>query len=169
MEDNTISFSSNIINNLTTTVLPNKYPNNIIIEKVDRKQIIICIHKNIPKDDIDLLRSYGKVLFFEDHHQNIELSSFSFDYLIIDLRNEIHRDYYKINLMKGVNNLNDNYYFVLYRYCFEGNNGIYYNNEITDFPRRQVDKNSYDKLLLLPNVYEPKWYVSLIRLFCPSG
>jgi hypothetical protein len=90
----------------------------------------------------------------------------SFDYLVIDLRNEVHRNYYKINLMNHVNN--DKYYYVLYKYCFEGNNGLYYNNEITEFPRRQVDKRNYDKLLLLPNVYEPKWYISLIRLCCPS-
>ena len=166
MADNTIALSTNIIGNITTTVLPNYNANNIVLEEIKDKKIIICIHKDISKNEIDLLYSYGKVLFFEDYHQNIELSLLSFDYLVIDLRNEVHRNYYKINLMNHVNN--DKYYYVLYKYCFEGNNGLYYNNEITEFPRRQVDKRNYDKLLLLPNVYEPKWYISLIRLCCPS-
>lgn len=157
----TLTIPSNIISNIATVILPDKQANNIIIDNVEEeKKIVICIHKDIDKEYTDLLSEYGKVLFFEDHYQNIDPSVLSFDYLVIDLRKELHRNYYKLSLY------NNNYYFILYRYWFEGNNGIFYNNEITDFPSRQPSKKNYDKLLLLQNVYEPKWYVSLFRLCC---
>lgn len=160
-----ITLPSNIISNIATVILPDKKTNNIVIDNVEQgKKIVICIHKDISKECIDLLSEYGKVLFFEDHYQNIEPNILYFDYLIIDLRKEVHRNYYKLTLYN-----NHNYYFVLYRYWFEGNNGIYYNNEITEFPSRQSAKKNYDKLLLLQNVYEPKWYVSFFRLCCNIG
>ena len=71
------------------------------------------------------------------------------------------RNYYKIYLYK-----NTDYYYILYRHSFETNNGLYYNNEITDFPLKQSTKNTYDKILLLENIYEPKCYISLCRFCC---
>ena len=102
------------------------------------------------KKDINTLSLYGKVIFLEESYQNIEPSKLIFDYLIIDLRNEINR----------------NYYYILYRYSFEGNNGLYYHNEITDFPSKQSTKNMYERLLLFENVYEPNCCVSLCRICC---
>lgn len=161
MADGGITFTTNMVNNFSNSILPEKYINNIIVKKVEDKKIVICIHKDLSKNDIDLLSLYGKVLFFEDNYQNIELSSLSFDYLVIDLRNEIHRNYYKINMYQ-----NDGYYFILYRWWFEGNNGVVYNNELTEFPSRQPTRENYNKLLVFPNIYEPKWYISFLRLCC---
>jgi len=163
--EETIKLPSNIISNIASSILPNKKVENTVIDNVEEyKKIVICIHKDIEKEYIDLLSEYGKVLFFEEQYQNIEPNVLSFDYLVIDLRKEVDRNYYKLSLYK-----NNNYYFVLYRYWFEGNNGIYYNNEITEFVSRQSSKKNYDKLLLLQNVYEPKWYVSLFRMCCDIG
>jgi hypothetical protein len=161
MADGGITFTTNMVNNFSNSILPEKYINNIIVKKVEDKKIIICIHRDLSKNDIDLLYLYGKVLFFEDIYQNIELSSLVFDYLVIDLRKEIHRNYYKINMYQ-----NDGYYFILYRWWFEGNNGVVYNNELTEFPTRQTTKENYNKLLVFPNIYEPKWYISFLRLCC---
>ena len=161
-ESNIIELPANIINTVSTAILPHKQAENIILNKLEQqKRIVICIHKDIKKDNIYLLSSYGKVLFFEEIFQNIEPSTLIFDYLIIDLRKEIHRNYYKIYLYN-----NQDYYFILYRYWFETNNGCLYNNELTDFPSIQTNKNNYDKLLLLQNVYEPNWCISLFRSCC---
>lgn len=165
MSDNSIvEIPNRIVNSIATSILPNKYKENVYIDNINNKEdkkIIICIHRDISKKDIDIMSLYGNVLFLEDSFQNIEPARLSFDFLIIDLRKDMHRNYYKIYLYK-----NNNYYYVLYRYFFETNNGIFYNNEITDFPSQQSSKTNYLKILLLENVYEPKWYVSLYRLCC---
>lgn len=165
MVDNSIvEIPNGIVNSIAASILPNRYKENIYIDNVDNKEdkkIIICIHRDISKKDIDTMSLYGKVVFLEDSFQNVEPEKLQFDFLIIDLRKDIHRNYYKIYLYK-----NNNYYYVLYRYFFETNNGIFYNNEITDFPSQQSSKTNYLKILLLENVYEPKWYISLYRLCC---
>jgi hypothetical protein len=162
MTDSIIELPAQVLDSVSSAILPHKYTENIVLEKIEKeKKIIICIHKDIPKKEIDTLLLYGKVLFFEDCYLNIEPYELTFDYLIIDLRKDTHRNYYKLNLYNK-----DEYYYILYRYWFESNNGCKYNNEITEFPSEQPNKKNYDKILLLPNVYEPKWYISLFRSCC---
>ena len=140
-----IEMPKGILSGIADSVLPDKNKENIDIdiENIENKPIIICI------------------LFLEEPYQNIEPNKLKFDYLIVDLRNEMCRNYYKIYLYK-----NTDYYYILYRHSFETNNGLYYNNEITDFPLKQSTKNTYDKILLLENIYEPKCYISLCRFCC---
>lgn len=164
MVDNSIvEIPNGIVNSIATSILPNKYKENIYIDNdnVSEKKIVICIHRDISKKDIDIMSVYGNVVFLEESFQNVDPTVFSFDFLIIDLRKEVHRNYYKIYFYK-----NNRYHYVLYRYFFETNNGIFYNNEITEFPSQQSSKINYLKILLLENVYEPKWYISLYRLCC---
>jgi hypothetical protein len=162
-----IEIPKGIVSVIAGSILPDKNKENINIDNTDieknieKKSIIVCIHKDISKKDINTLSLYGKVIFLEESYQNIDPSKLIFDYLIIDLRNEINRNYYKIYLYK-----NKNYYYILYRYSFEGNNGLYYHNEITDFPSKQSTKNMYERLLLFENVYEPNCCVSLCRICC---
>jgi hypothetical protein len=159
--DAVINIPLGIAAGIADSILPNSTKDNIHIDNIDNnKKIVICIHKDIDKKDINILCLYGKVIFLEDSFQNIDPCKLSFDYLIIDLRKEIHRNYYKIYFYKNIN-----YYYILYRYSFESNNGVYYHNEITEFPLQQSTKYNYDKLLLLENIYEPKWCLSLCR-FC---
>ena len=162
--DNAIEIPKGILNGIAESILPDKNKENINIDNIDnieKKSIIICIHKDLSKKDIDILSLYGKLVFLEESHQNIDPSNISFNYLIVDLRNEMSRNYYKIYLYKNIN-----YYYILYRYSFEGNNGVSYHNEITDFPSKQPTKNHYDRLLLFENVYEPNRCVSLCRFCC---
>lgn len=162
MDNAAIDIPKGIAAGIVDSILPNKKKDNKNINDIyNDKRIVICIHKDIDKKNINILSLYGKVVFLEESFQNIDPSKLSFDYLIIDLRKEIHRNYYKIYFYK-----NTNYYYILYRYSFESNNGIEYNNEITDFPLQQSTKYYYDKLLLLENVYEPKWCLSLCRFCC---
>ena len=165
MSDKIIELPKNVLDTLSKAILPNKHEDNIILKKIENeKKIIICIHKDISKKKIDVLFSYGKVLFFEDCYTNIEPSILIFDYLIIDLRKDTHRNYYKLYLYNK-----SEYYYILYRHWFESNNGCIYNNEITEFPSQQSCKKNYDNILLLPNIYEPKWYISLFRFCCIKG
>jgi hypothetical protein len=164
MDNAIVDLPKGMVNGIASSILPQKYKENIYIDNTDNiedKKIIICTHKDISKKDIDTLSLYGKVIFLDESYDNVDPTKLIFDFLIIDLRKEMNRNYYKIYLYK-----NQNYYYVLYRFWFETNNGIFYNNEITEFPSQQSSKTNYYKVLLLENVYEPKWYVSLFRLCC---
>lgn len=164
MDNSVIEIPNSIVNGIASSILPHKCKENLYIDKVDNaddKKIVICIHRDISKKDIDIMSLYGKVVFLEDSFQNVDPTMISFDFLILDLRKEVHRNYYKIYFYN-----NNKYYYVLYRYFFETNNGIFYNNEITEFPSQQSSKINYIKILLLENIYEPKWYISLYRLCC---
>jgi len=151
--------ASIIINNLGNSILPNKIAENIIIDDIDySKKIILCTYKEIPKNQINTLKQYGKVLQFNELMINISPEQLDFDYLILNFKEEIHRNYYQFNFYK-----NNNYYYILYRFFFETNNGITFNNELNELPQRQLDKINYHKLLLRKKLESPKWYVSLFR------
>lgn len=161
--DNAIEIPKGIAAGIAESILPDRHKDNIHIDTqhIENKPIIICIHKDISKKDINIISSYGKVLFLGESYQNIDPINLKFHYLIVDLRNELDRNYYKIYLYK-----NTNYYYVLYRHSFEKNNGLCYNNEIIEFPSQQPTKEKYDKLLLLENIYEPNCCVSFFRFCC---
>jgi hypothetical protein len=151
--------ASIIINNIGNTILPNKTAENIIIDDIDySKKIIICTYKEISKNEIAILKQYGKVIQFNAFMSNISPDKLDFDYLILNFKDEIHRNYYQFNFYK-----NNDYYYILYRFCFETNNGITFNNEINELPPKQAAKINYHKLLLRKKLESPRWYVSLFR------
>jgi len=151
--------ASIIINNIGNSILPNKTVENIPLDNIEYdKRIVIFKFKDIPKKETDILKEYGTVLDLSNDFINIEPESLLFDFLILDFRNEIHRNYYQFYFHK-----NNNYYYILYRFFFETNNGIPFHNEITEFPSRQLNKINYKKLLLQKPLTSPKWYVSLFR------
>lgn len=151
--------ASIIINNIGNTILPNKIADNISIDNIDyEKRIIICIFKDIPKKEMDILKLYGNVVEFSENMMNIEPQFIEFDFLILDFRKDNHINYYQFYFYK-----NDKYYYILYRFFFETNNGLTFHNEITEFPQKQLDKINYKKLLLQKPISPPKWYVSLFR------
>jgi|Laugresu1bdmlbsd_1035121.scaffolds.fasta_scaffold04856_4 hypothetical protein len=151
--------ASIIINNIGNTILPNKIADNISIDNIDyEKRIIICIFKDIPKKEIDILKLYGNLVEFSENMMNIDPQFIDFDFLILDFRKDIHINYYQFYFYK-----NDKYYYILYRFFFETNNGLTFHNEMTEFPPKQLDKINYKKLLLQRPINPPKWYVSLFR------
>jgi len=72
--------ASIIINNLGNSILPNKIAENIIIDDIDySKKIILCTYKEIPKNQINTLKQYGKVLQFNELMINISPKQLDFD------------------------------------------------------------------------------------------
>ena len=123
------------------------------------KPIIICLFKSICSD---LLQKYGKVVRYESVYTNIQIDQIEFDYFIIDLRQEEDRFYYRRHIMYHY----DDYFYLLYRYCFETNQGLFFHNEITELPPYQINKEEYDTLLLKPIIPVPNCFISLIRYIC---
>jgi len=127
------------------------------------KPFIFCLFKSISSDNISLLRSYGKVIQFGNQNKNLSIQSFEFDYFIIDFRIEEDRIYFK----KYINPYRDHYYFILYRYFFETNNGLFFHNEMVDLPSYQITKEEFDMMLLeTPISSPPNCMCSLYKYFC---
>ena len=126
------------------------------------KPVVICLYRSIQSTSLSLLREYGKVVEFGPAYTNVPVTSFPFDYLILDLREEDHRFYYQRYIFRN----HTNYHLILYRYSFETSNGIYFHNEITEFPSLQVSKDEFDMVLLeSPLPAPPSCLVSLCRYF----
>ena len=123
-------------------------------------RMVICISKDIDELEEKILADYGKVVRYEhDLHNNIDSSTLSFDYLIIDLRKKDDRYFY----MKEILNKRDKYHVVLYNYCFEENPDFTCDNIITSFPKKQATKKDYDALLLIKRIKHPRPWVDFLK------
>ena len=126
------------------------------------KRFIIGLYKDLPKVELQLLQSYGKVLEFHEAYKQIRCNDLDFDYLIFDFRDKENFLYYNIN----IRGREEYYYLVLYKHSYEKNNGLSFHNELTELPPRQINKKIYDKLLLQEVNYPPNWCISLFRSCC---
>jgi hypothetical protein len=123
-------------------------------------RMVICISKDIDELEEKVLADYGKVIRYEhDLHNNIDSSTLSFDYLIIDLRKKDDRYFY----MKEILNKRDKYHVVLYNYCFEESREFDCDNQINSFPKKQANKKDFDALLLIKRIKQPRAWVDLFR------
>jgi len=150
-----------MIGHISQTIEPNKIASSLIVEYIP-KPYIICLYKSLEENDIEHLRQHGKVVLFCKSYTNLPIQSFPFDYLILDFRIEEHRYYYQRHIFHNYSN----YHLILFRHCFETNNGISFHNELTDFPRHQVLKNELDALLLEKPLPAPNCCLSLFRFCC---
>ena len=133
-----------------------------LIVPYTHKPFVFCLFKSMDNSDITLLNQYGKVVIFGQAYINRPVHTFSFDYLIIDFRDNDHRFYYQKHIMK----YHEQYHFILYRYSFETNHGILFHNELVDFPSHQVTKDEFESLLLEKPLPSPNCLLSLCRYCC---
>ena len=124
------------------------------------KQFVICITRDITPEEEDLLNYYGKCLSYNhDVVNNIELSKITYDYLLVDLREGTDRLYLQKYVLENL----DKIHFILLRRSFEGDNGIVFENELVDLPVKQVNKEIFDKLLLMRPIEAPSCMMSFLR------
>jgi hypothetical protein len=130
------------------------------------KKIIICISKNLSKEDINLLQYYGRVISYDhDIINNVDLFSVDFDYFIVDLRQLNDRMYLQKMILPNLTQL----HLILYKWNFESDNGISYEVERDCFPPKQVNKQLFDQLLLQKPIQSPSCILSLLKaLVCVS-
>jgi hypothetical protein len=137
-------------------------PDALIVPHIP-KSIILCLYKSIQDDIIEQLSKNGKVIVFGQEHLNRPIYHFPFDYFIIDLRVEEQRFYFQ----RHISRYHIHYYFVLYRHSFETDNGIQFDNHLTEFPHDQVSKEEFDGMLLENPLPAPNCLLSLCKyLFC---
>jgi len=123
-----------------------------------RKRIVLCITKDIPDADKNVLSSYGRLLYYDALYNNIDTDKIAFDYLVIDLRKSSDRYY----AMRYVLN-NPKCYTVVYHYAFETDELMQADNSISSFPQQQPSKQAYDELLLSRRIKKPQAVVSAFK------
>jgi hypothetical protein len=107
------------------------------------------------------LKEHGKVILFSPSFLNLPISSFPFDYFIIDFREDEQRFYFQRHVSKH----REQFHFILIRHGFETNNGIFFHNEIVDFPSHPT-KDEFDMLLLESPFPAPHCFLSLCSYVC---
>ena len=124
----------------------------------DLKKVIIMITRDISKDDRKLLSTFGVVKYYDDQvHLNLPLSQMSFDYLVVDMRNQTDRLFYQKSVLG-----NTDYHQVLYKWSFENDMGLSFESEFSAFPGNQASKLAYDQLLCSPPITEPSACLSFL-------
>lgn len=125
------------------------------------KRFVLCITKDLSKEDERLLESFGKVLRFDsDTMSNMDPCLFEFSYLIVDYRKKNDRYFY----MKHVKAVEEKFNVVLFCHSFESDdmqNENHYDNMLFKLPAKQARKNDFDALLLVERIKKPRWYMSL--------
>ena len=129
-------------------------------------QFIIVISKDMPKEDISLLKEYGRVIVFERNvYHNVAINTLDFDYFIIDIRCNEDRHYFQQidpNLLESMN-------VISYCYSIEKfddyHNEIGVDNIITKLPSKQAFKLDFDRLILQKKISKPSIVFSCIKSF----
>lgn len=139
-----------------------KEAENIVVKDVDARlkdKIVICLTRDLKKDDLLVLQSYGKVILYENCYNNIELDQLDFLYLLIDIRQAPDRLYYQ----KHVAQLNVKK--VLFRHSFEDDLVMNVNVERTKLPAKQATHDMYVQLLFQQQLAKPRVCWSFFKKF----
>jgi len=147
-------------------LVENKQDEEKNLELKNVNKIVICLSKTLSKDDLKLLSYYGQVEPYSHNvHNNVELTNIDFDYFLLDLRKVEDRLYVQKHVLTHLDQIN----LVLFRYSFEGDNGVAYNVERTELPSKQISKKVFDELLLSKQLEAPSCVISFLKaLVCQS-
>lgn len=130
------------------------------IDGLGLKKFVLCITRDIPDDDLVMLKDYGKVLDYNHTiHNNLDPATFTWDFLVIDLRESGDRYF----LMKQILPFRAKYHVIEYVALYEDAEFIKDpDNRISSFPKKQARLEDFELLLLQDRVKKPlPWYVSL--------
>lgn len=129
----------------------------------DAKQFILACSRPLKPEELELLRSYGKVLVFHDSFRNIPLSQHQFEYAVFDLMDKVHRDTlakedlskYHVVCVVGLLDSYDDF-----------SHDIHASNCVRTFPARQAFKSEFDRLLLAKKIRKPSFLKTVLRFVC---
>ena len=129
----------------------------------DAKPFVLACSRELKPEEIELLRSYGKVLVFHQSFVNIPLAQHQFDYAVFNLHEKVHRDTlakedlsrYHVVCIIGLLDIHDD---------FSDDVGAV--NCIRTFPARQAFKSEFDRLLVSPKIRKPSVMKSFLRFLC---
>jgi len=129
----------------------------------DSKPFILACSRDLKPEELDLLKSYGKVLVFHQSYVNIPLAQHQFDYAVFDLHQKVHRDTlskedlsrYHVVCVVGILDTHDDFA-----------EDIQASNCVRTMPARQAFKSEFDRLLLAKKIRAPSVLKSIWRFLC---
>ncbi len=129
----------------------------------DARPFILACSRALQPEELELLRSYGKVLVFHESYRNIPMASHLFDYAVFDLHSKVHRDTLaKEDLSR--------YHVVCVIGRLDGHDDFSQDlraeNCVRTMPARQAFKSEFDRLLLAKKVRAPSMLKSIWRFLC---
>lgn len=133
------------------------------VNDANEKPFILACSRVLKQDELELLKSYGKVMVWDSSYRNIPLSSHKFDYGIFNLHEKIHRDLlakedlskYNVVCIVGVLDIYDDFV-----------NQLKAMNCVKSMPQRQAFKSEFDRLLISKKVNAPSVLKSFLRFVC---
>lgn len=154
-----------LLDNLPPVIKRDLEPSDVkAVEKHEEdKPFILACSRKLEPAELELLRSYGKVLVFHESFRNIPLSQHQFDYAVFDLMEKVHRDTlakedltkYHVVCIVGLLDTYDDF-----------SSDLCATNCVRTFPARQAFKSEFDRLLLAKKVRKPSVLKSLVRFLC---
>jgi hypothetical protein len=134
-----------------------------IPDQVDNKPFILACSRPLKPEEVELLRSYGKVLIWHESFRNIPMSQHKFDYAVFDLNEKVHRDTLAKEDLKA-------YHVVCIVGLLDGYDDfpvdIGAENLVRTFPHRQAFKGEFDRLLLAKKIRKPSIAKTILRFLC---
>lgn len=127
------------------------------------KPFILACSRALKPEEVELLKSYGKVLVFHESFRNIPLASHQFDYAVFDLMEKVHRDtlakedlsqYHVVCVVGLLDGYDD---FPLDIHCV---------NCVRTFPARQAFKSEFDRLMISKKIRKPSLAKTVLRFLC---
>ena len=130
------------------------------------KKFVICLSKDLPSEELQLLQYYGRTISYDhDICNNIDLSTIDFSYFLLDLREANDRTYFQKIITPNI----QMFHLILYKYEFQGDNGISFDVERSELPKKQMNSNIFNGLLLQSEIQKPNCLFSLMKaLVCNS-
>ena len=127
-------------------------------QKEEVKPIVIILARDLKKEDLALLTSYGKVIVYEGCFNNIELKNLDFLYFVLDLRKPDDRLYYS----KHVVPIKEQVKEILYHHAFEE---LEFDVDVirTKFPIKQATLQMFNQLLFQNQLPKPRACFSFLK------
>ena len=132
----------------------------------ENRFIIVC-SRDIEDEEIELLKTYGKILKYDECHVNIPLeqliSAENASYILFDVRRKSHR----MALSKETNNPSFHIVAIIHKWeeMDDFIDDANCENALCSFPTKQAFKKDFDKLLLEKKIRKPSCFKNIIRIF----
>jgi len=134
-------------------------------ERLD-KRFVICLSKDLSEDEIALLQYYGRTISYDhDTVNNIDLETVDFSYFLLDLRQQDDRVYLQKMILPNAHK----FHLILYKYSFQDDNGISFSVERSELPKKQVNAQIFNQLLLQKEIESPNCILSLLKAIVCKG
>jgi hypothetical protein len=131
-----------------------------------KEKFMFILTKDMDKEDIELLKEYGRVIIFNYKvYVNVPIDKLDFEYLILDIREREDRYYLQQldpQLLESIHKIS---FCHSYEKFEEIHDEMGVQNIISKLPEKQAFKEDFNRLLLLKKIGKPRAILSCYKSF----